>query len=280
LRAADGIGKNKKGRKVMATKMNGISKFIGSSSEGAQKSTARTMRINRQTLRTHLGILLSMAALSTVQVRGANLIVNGDFESGGLAGWTEVDQAGGSGSWFNSTPGANSPLSGFPTAPNALGGTNYAVSDQGGPGCHVLLQSFTLASATTLTLSYQMFVNSQDGSFNPGNLDYTTTPSEYGRVDLLTGTATPFSTAGADVLQTFYAGNDPTINNPNPYTTYSYNLSLTAGTYQLRFGEVDNQLFFQMGVDNVSLVAVPEPTTLALVGLSGLSLLLFRRQRK
>jgi hypothetical protein len=258
--------------------MNGISKFIGSSSEGAQKSTVGTMRINGKTLRAHFGILLSMAALSTAQVRGANLIVNGDFEAGSFAGWTEVDQAGGNGSWFISTPGANSPMSGYPTAPNALGGTNYAVSDQGGPGCHVLLQSFTLASATTLTLSYQMFVDSQDGSFNTGTLDYTGGPNEFGRVDLLTGTATPFSTAGADVLQTFYAGNDPQANNPNPYTTYSYNLSLAAGTYQLRFGEVDNQLYFQMGVDNVSLV--PEPTTLALVGLSGLSLLLFRRQRK
>lgn len=259
--------------------MNGISKFIGSSSEGAQKSTLGTMRINRKTLRAHLGILLSMAALSTVQVRGANLIVNGDFEAGSFAGWTEADQAGGSGSWFINTPGANTTIGGnFPTAANALGGSHYAVTDQGGPGCHVLLQSFTLASATTLTLSYQMFVNSQDGSFNPGDLNYNTSPSEYGRVDLLTGTATPFSTAGADVLQTFYAGNDPQANNPNPYTTYSYNLSLAAGTYQLRFGEVDNSGFFNMGVDNVTLV--PEPTTLALVGLSGLSLLLFRRQRK
>jgi cobalamin biosynthesis protein CbiG len=33
-------------------------------------------------------------------------------------------------------------------------------------------------------------------------------------------------------------------------------------------------------VDDISIIAVPEPAMLALAGLSGLSLLLFRRQRK
>jgi PEP-CTERM motif len=56
LRAADGIGKNKKRRKVRAEKMKWISKFIGSSSEGAQKSTAGTMRIS--------GILTAAVALT------------------------------------------------------------------------------------------------------------------------------------------------------------------------------------------------------------------------
>jgi hypothetical protein len=157
------------------------------------------------------------------------------------------------------------------------------VTDQNinGPGTHVLLQTFTLASATDLILSYQMFVNSYAALGDSGTLDYTAPGSDqYGRVDLLTGTATPFSTAGADVLHTFYAGIDPRANNPNPYTTYSYNLSLDAGTYKLRFAEVDNSGFLNMGVDNVSLVAVPEPTTLALAGLGGLLLMLVRRQRK
>jgi len=239
--------------------------------------------INRKTGPAYVAILLSAAVMGTAHVSGqaivpGNLLANGDFEAGSFAGWTEADQAGGSGSWFISNPGAASPLSAFPTAPNPLGGNFYAVTDQTGPGSHVLLQSFTLAAPTTLTLSYQMFVDSQDGSFDTGTLDYTGAANEYGRVDLLTGTATAFSTAATDVLQTFYAGNDAGPN-PNPYASYSYNLSLAAGTYQLRFGEVDNQNYFQMGVDNVSLVAVPEPTTLALAGLAGSSLLLFRRKR-
>ena len=240
--------------------------------------------IDRKKWRACLAILLSTAAVGTAHVSGQglivtpNLIANGNFETGTLAGWTEEDEAGGSGSWFISTPGAASPLSSFATANNPLGGNFYAVSDQTGPGSHVLLQSFTLTSAETLTLSYQMFVNSQDGSYDTGTLDYSGAANEYGRVDLLTGTASAFSTAAGDIVQTFYTGNDTGIN-PNPYTSYSYNLSLAAGTYQLRFAEVDNQNFFQMGVDNVSLAVVPEPATLALAGLGGLSLLLFRRKQ-
>jgi hypothetical protein len=234
--------------------------------------------IDRKKWRVYFAILLSMAAVGTAQVRGQNLLANGNFETGTLAGWTEEDEAGGTGSWYISTPGAASPISGYATANNPLGGNYYAVTDQTGPGSHVLLQSFTLASAETLTLSYQMFVDTQDGSYDNGTLDYSGTANEYGRVDLLTGTASAFSTAAGDILRTFYTGNDTGVN-PNPYTSYSYNLSLAAGTYQLRFGEVDNQNYFQMGVDNVSLVAVPEPSTWALGGLGGLSVMLFRRKR-
>ena len=214
-----------------------------------------------------------MAALSTAQAAGPNLISNGDFETGTMAGWTVVDQAEGAGSWFISAPGTDSPVSGYPTAPNAAGGSYYAVTDSpGNPGCHVLLQGFTLAEAATLRLSCQMFVNSQTISSNSGTLDFTIELSQYGRVDLLAGTATPFSTAEADVLQTFYAGCDPQASNPNPYTTYSYDLSLAAGDYQLRFGEVDTQNYLQMGVDNVSLTVVPEPAAWRIGGLWGLSL--------
>jgi len=224
------------------------------------------------------GVLL--AGLGTVQVRGQNLIVNGNFETGTFAGWTADDEAGGGGSWYISTPGATTPLSGEPTAHNASGGNYYALIDETAPGCQVLLQSFTLASAATLTLSYQMFVNSAAGLHDTGTLDYKVSPNQFGQVDLLTGTATPFSTAAADIVQTFYSGLDQP-QNINAYTSYTFTiLSLAAGTYQLRFAAVENQDTLNMGVDNVSLAAVPEPTTLVLVGLSGLSVLLFRRQRK
>ena len=58
----------------------------------------------------------------TVQAAPIELITNGDFEAG-LAGWTITDQAGGSGSWFASAPGAATPLS-F-TATSALGGSPH-----------------------------------------------------------------------------------------------------------------------------------------------------------
>ena len=56
----------------------------------------------------------------------------------------------------------------------------------------------------------------------------------------------------------------------SPYIAYSFDIStLAAGTYQLRFAQVDNQGFFNQGVDNVSIEAVagavPEPASWAMM---------------
>lgn len=216
----------------------------------------------------------------TPRSAAVELITNGNFESGSLAGWTVFDQAGGSGSFFLGSVGAPTPSSGFATAPNPAGGSFFAVSDQGGPGSHALLQSFSVAPGSQVSLSFQMFVNNQAGVniVNPLGLDYTAFPNEHGRVDILKNGASALSTNPADIVANLYLGSDPGVP-PNAYTNYLFNLSsqLSAGgTFQLRFAEVDNQLFFNLGVDNVSLqvttTAVPEPSamllwaTLSLVG--------------
>ena len=83
----------------------------------------------------------------------------------------------------------------------------------------------------------------------------------------------------ADIVGNFHLGADPGAD-PNPYTSYSFDVTSLlspGGIYQLRFAEVDNQYFFNMGIDNVSIVAetstvVPEPGTLALMGMGGIGL--------
>ena len=61
--------------------------------------------------------LLSLAPMLVLGagLAHANLITNGGFENGGgsLTGWTETDQAAGSGSFFLQS-GTGSPLNGFP----------------------------------------------------------------------------------------------------------------------------------------------------------------------
>ncbi len=208
--------------------------------------------------------VLAALVLAVTAASANNLITNGGFESG-LAGWTEFDQPGGSGSWF-AVSGTTAPLSGEPTVGPASG-TMYALTDQTGPGSHVLLQSFTVTGGSQ-TLSFDMFVNDWAGVIVGCGLDYTVTPTECGRVDILAGNANPFDT-GSGVIQNLYMGADNLNGNPNPYTAYSFNLNLAPGTYQLRFGEADNQSFFNMGVDNVSLqsgTSTPEPGTLTLFG--------------
>jgi hypothetical protein len=244
-------------------------------------------------------ILIAIAAIVgfTYPVAAqTNLILNGSFESNGGVGtstfsnWTATDLAGGTGSWFVQT-GTGSPLNNFsvPAPPN---GAFAAMTDQGGPGTHVLIQSFVVPAGgvTSATLSFNWYVNNQSGGgfvINPIGLDHTDGANQHARVDILTSAAAPFSTAPSDVLLNAFITNpgDPTVSG---YNTLSVDvtalLNANAGnTLQLRFAEVDNQLFFAFGADNVSLLfSVPEPTTWALMGVTlvaGTGTYLWRRRQ-
>ncbi len=188
------------------------------------------------------------------------LIVNGNFEAGGLAGWTVFNEAGGAGSFIADTPGTTVPSSGNPTAPNPGGGTTYAVTDMPAPGAHALLQGFTVPfGASVVKLSFQMFVDnwSAGGTIvNPAGLTILSGPNQHARVDLMTAGAPPLDT-GAGVIATYYIGADPGPN-PHAYTSYSFDLTgvaLPGQSYKLRFAGVETQSFQHVGVDNVSVRA-------------------------
>jgi hypothetical protein len=216
------------------------------------------------------------------------LLVNGGFETGTFAGWTEVDAAASfPGSDFFVLPVTALPQSGGSTVGPASG-LFYAVSDSAGSGAHALIQSFTVAGpATSVVLSFDLFVNSYGGNVvNPIGLDFTDGPNQHARVDILAAGASAFDT-GAGVLQNFYLGTDAGAN-PHAYTHLTFDITALVGgggTFQLRFAEVDNQLFLNMGVDNASIeatgvAAVPEPSSIVLSTL-GLGLLSrFRARRR
>src|SRR5882724_5751367 len=145
------------------------------------------------------GILCCASAANAVQ-----LVSNGGFETGTLAGWTVASQAGSfPGSNFFALSGTTTPQSGSTTVGPASG-TFYAVSDQSGSGTQTLRQSFTVPGpALSVMLSFRLFVNSFGGSFiNPIGLDFTDGANQHARVDLLTAGATAFDT-GAGVLRNF-----------------------------------------------------------------------------
>jgi len=217
-------------------------------------------------------------------VSGAQLITNGTFENGSLSGWTVANQAGSfPGSGFFALSGTTLPQSGLTTV-GAKSGTFYAVSDQAGPGTHTLIQSFVAPAASTVVLSFDLFVNSYGGNFvNPIGLDFTGAANEHARVDILTAGAAAFTT-GVGVLQNFYLGADSGAN-PHAYTSRSFDITSlvgAGGTFQLRFAEVDNQSNLNMGIDNVSIIAnptgVPEPFSLGLAALGLAGLVVFRRR--
>jgi hypothetical protein len=228
--------------------------------------------------------------LTSVAAR-ADLVTNGGFESG-FTGWTHVNETGSfpTGNWFVQS-GTSSPVSGIPV-PAPPGPTHAAMTDSGGPGSHALLQTFTIPTLTSsVVLTFDMFRgNRANVYFDPNSLDFNpvTIPNQQARVDILTAGAGAFD-LGAAVVDNVFKTLPGSTTVDSAYLHYTFNITsaVTPGqTYQLRFAETDNQNFFQLGVDNVSIVTtsstVPEPsavflptTLFALVILSGL-----RRKRQ
>jgi hypothetical protein len=218
--------------------------------------------------------LVFLLGAGTVPAFGAELLTNGGFENG-LNGWTVANEnhVNETGNWFANS-GTTAPLSGKATI-GAESGSFYAMSDQTGPGAHVLGQSFTVAPGSgSVVLSFDMFVNDWDpvstgAQISSTGLDFTQIPNQHGRVDLLTSSATPFSTNAGDVLENFYIGADSQIRTVHDYKHYTFDITSLVGgggTFQIRFAEVDNQLYFNQGVDNVSIIATPQVSTVPTPG--------------
>ena len=234
----------------------------------------------RRTLAPTVFALIGLFSLAAV-ANASPILTNGSFESG-LTAWTVVDQAEGSGSWFSQT-GTQSPLNSFdvPVPPD---GSFAAMTDQFGPGSHVLYQDFVVpAEVTNASLSFDYFTNNLAGTFfTPDTLDFNVFPNQQTLVDIITTSADPFSVAPADVLFALLAPNANTA----AYQTFATNLTAflqahEGETLRLRFAEVDNQGNFNMGIDavNLDVNAVPEPTSVTLLGL-GLAGLGARRWRQ
>jgi hypothetical protein len=165
------------------------------------------------------------------------------------------------------------------------------MTDQGGPGSHVLFQDFVVpVGVTGATLSFDRFIGNRDGPFaTPSSLSFGVSPNQQARVDILVGTpSSEFSVLAADVLANTFQTHtgDPLVSG---YTLQTADLTALleahqGQTLQLRFAEVDNQSFFQFGVDlvslNVSTTAVPEPASLALLGGALLGFGIIRRRNR
>lgn len=209
--------------------------------------------------------------LASAPASRADLITNGGFELG-LGGWTRADQLGSEGAFFLQT-GMSSPENGFPV-PAPPEGVRAAMSDGFGPGSHLLYQDiFVPFGATLYYLQFKLYINNQAGTFFvPGaaGLDFATPAlNQQARVDLLRQGAGPFSVAAADVFFNAFQTNAGDAFGAGYFDVLRVVdfTGLGGQTLRLRFAEVDNVAPFNLGVDAVSLTAVPEPSPMALTAI-------------
>jgi hypothetical protein len=134
-----------------------------------------------------------------VGVGGANQLINGDFETGDLTGWSVNQVCANNCGWAVIT-GPPTPWSGFPmsiTVPAPSGGTYYAVGDQDDMAIAELRQTFVapvLGPGDTVTFSFDLFANDWSGGPPVYGL-WHGGPFQFGMVDLLTAGSDPFSPA-------------------------------------------------------------------------------------
>jgi hypothetical protein len=225
------------------------------------------------------------AACLTITAEAQQLITNGSFESG-FTGWTRTDQVGSDSTWLLQN-GTVTPVNSF-TVPAPPGGTNAAMTDAAGPGAHLLYQDFVVPlTMSVATLSFDVYLNNHASAFfSPATLDFSTpTLNQQFRVDVITTAANPFSVTVADVLMSVY-GTQPGNPLVAGYNSLTFDLSALFAahpgeTLRLRFAEVDNINFFNVGVDRVSIM-IPEPGTVSLLvfGAGTLGGLLVRRRSR
>ncbi|MBF5002676.1 choice-of-anchor U domain-containing protein [Diaphorobacter caeni] len=208
------------------------------------------------------GLLLSAAALNTGYA--TELLANGGFETNGgvgtasFPGWQTFAQGGSVGGFLaqQGTKSAATPV----TVAAPPQGSFAAMSDQPGPGSHVIYQDVAIPAGYPAALSAQVYVQSASSlAAAPASLDYTqAAPNQQARIDVMKPAAA-LDDVGAGVLANVFqwpaAGATPTHQvQAGGYQTVTLDLSAYAGqTIRLRIAEVDNRQSLFFGVDAVSI---------------------------
>lgn len=182
---------------------------------------------------------------------GTNLVTNGGFEDG-LEGWSTSNVNLFEGGWFEQT-GNTTPFNEF-TVPAPSEGTQAAMSDQEGAGLRVLYQDVFIPDGEA-TLEFDLYAWSQGDWAVPESetLDPQEDPNQHLRVDIVDPDA-PLDDVEEGVLKNIFLTDPENDSTEFGYDRIESDLSdLSGQTVRIRFAEVDNQQYLNVGVDNVVL---------------------------
>jgi hypothetical protein len=204
-------------------------------------------------------LLVGMLTLSTARA-DATTVVNGDFETGNLSGWTRFNEGlsiEGEGSWYAYFGSTNPIAPEFGSVPPPPQGNFAAITAQSGPGLHILYQDVALEPGYSHVLSLLGYYTSQAEIASPENFSWEGEANQQYRIDVIKPTAPLTTLNPADILATLLhtETGDPTV---MPAQTLTADLTPYGGqTVRLRFLEVDNEGPFAAGVDAVSITGPP-----------------------
>jgi len=217
--------------------------------------------------RTFIAVVATTAFLVAPTGAGAATIVNGDFETGNLTGWTQANNPLGNGEWrvYSAASTAEIPV------PPPPAGLYAAVTIQEFIGTRILYQDVTLEPFYSHRLSLIAYYRTDASLVTPipntlasGNAEGGPPENEQYRIDVIRPTAPIDSVNPADILATLFATKtgDPKELAP---TTFATDLTPFAGqTVRLRLAEVDNIGPLQAGVDSVSIQSALPSNAIAL----------------
>lgn len=214
-----------------------------------------------------LSVLALLACLSVAMLRPpagaeAATVVNGDFETGTLAGWHSRDNPfppGSSGSWFAYT-GTAPPLNKAVPLPPHAAGNFAAITDGDNPGTRIIYQDIALEPNHSHLLSMLVYYETGTplATPTPNTLDYSGLNNLQYRVDVINPAAAVESVNPSDILATAFATKPGDPQDLAP-TIVTADLSSLAGrTVRLRLAEVDYSRF-RAGADSISIQSTPPP---------------------
>ncbi len=204
---------------------------------------------------------LAMAVgLAIPALAAANLVVNGDFETGSLEGWHQKNEPGESGRWsvYSGTE-VPAPVGEPFIVPAPPQGEYAAIATQNNPGSHILYQDVPLGAGPH-ELSLITYYESLGPLTTSETLSPSGEPNQQYRIDVLKPNVPLTTVDPANILATIIKTeeSDPPTMEP---TTFTADLSAYAGqTVRLRFAETDTESPLLSGVDAVSISgSAPSP---------------------
>ena len=212
--------------------------------------------------------LIVGALLLFAQPTVAATVVNGDFETGTLAGWTQVPAPGEEGGWF-AYSGLDAPVSfeleNGKKQPRTIQpppqGSFAAIADQLVSGVGILYQDIALEPGMTHILSLTTYYNSAAPITvpTPDTLSSEEFDNQQYRIDVMRPSAPIDSVNSADIISTVFRTGNGDISFSPPLTRTVDLTSFGGQVVRLRVAEVDNREYLNAGVDAIAIQSTPIP---------------------